>query len=762
MKRINYIFAAALAILACACNKEQVTEAVPDGAEVGVTFTAELPGMQTKAIGDGLTAKNLIVEVYEDETGAAGTHIAALHQTATFTALKADVKFSLVKGKTYHFIFWAQADNAPYTLDAAAKTVAISYAGEANDESRDAFYAVKTLKVQGPATEPVQLKRPFAQVNFGTADFDAAKAGGVEVTQSSFTATDAATSLDLFAGEGVGSTDITYTEKELPAETLTLKDGTTYKYMAMNYFVPTGKFAESHVSNVKAHFVSASHTVEISSPSTPVQSNWRTNIVGNLLTDQVVFNVEIVPAFEQPDEDIDLQNISKLSALKALFANGGTAKLVEDITIDETLAVPAGKEVILDLNGHEINNAEDLWNETTGDWSLVSVRGGSLTIKGDGLLKAKENDCFAVDVQDGGHVIIEDGEYISNVHAVYVWVGTAEIRGGKYSVQQKFSDPTKADEFVLNCYDANHRDGTAKIIVTGGEFVSFNPADCWAEGAHTNFLAQGYKSVKNGNVYSVILSNLYTVASQQDFDDAVTAINASTDTDIKLTLDANVEWATGNAGDGANTIFTNTAAVVDFDLNGHSVTATGMGGFKSAAKVNFHNGTIIDETAYSSENGETAWEFTYLEFEGAAMSFKGVIFNNTVMFCTAMTTAEACTFKGLSTLASNNPNEYALWISSSAKLSDCKFIDLYRGVKIFKGYGDVPSPYSVEIDGCAFENISKKSGVVINAKTYAGIDAFDSVTISNCTFKNVQAGSQSEYVYETDNLVPVTSNNQLL
>ena len=762
MKSTKYIFAAALAVLALGCNKEQVTEAVPDGTEVSVTFTAELPGMQTKAIGDGLTAKNLTVEVYEDEAGAAGTNIVALHQTATFTALKADVKFSLVKGKTYHFIFWAQADNAPYTLDAAAKTVAISYAGEANDESRDSFYAVKTLKVQGPATEPVQLKRPFAQVNFGTADFAEAVAGGVVVTKSSFTATDAATSLDLFAGEGVGSTDITYTEKELPVETLTLKDGTTYKYMAMNYFVPTGKFAESHVSNVKAQFVSASHTVEISSPSTPVQSNWRTNIVGNLLTDQVVFNVEIVPAFEQPDEDIDLQNISKLSALKALFANGGTAKLVEDITIDETLAVPAGKEVILDLNGHEINNAEDLWNEATGDWSLVSVRGGSLTIKGDGLLKAKENDCFAVDVQDGGHVIIEDGEYISNVHAVYVWVGTAEIRGGKYSVQQKYQDPAKADEFVLNCYDAHHRDGTAKIIVTGGEFVSFNPADCWAEGAHTNFLAPGYKSVKNGNVYSVILSNLYTVASQQDFDDAVTAINASTDTDIKLTLDANVEWATGNAGDGANTIFTNTAAVVDFDLNGHSVTATGMGGFKSAAKVNFHNGTIIDETAYSSENGETAWEFTYLEFEGAAMSFKGVIFNNTVMFCTAMTTAEACTFKGLSTLASNNPNEYALWISSSAKLFDCKFIDLYRGVKIFKGYGDVPSPYSVEIDGCAFENISKKSGVVINAKTYAGIDAFDSVTISNCTFKNVQAGSQSEYVYETDNLVPVTSNNQLL
>ncbi len=533
MKQTKYIFAAALAMLALGCNKEQVTEAVPDGAEVGVTFTAELPGMQTKAIGDGLTAKNLTVEVYEDETGAAGTHIAALHQTATFTALKADVKFSLVKGKTYHFIFWAQADNAPYTLDAAAKTVAISYAGEANDESRDAFYAVKTLKVQGPATEPVQLKRPFAQVNFGTADFDAAKAGGVEVTESSFTATDAATSLDLFAGEGVGSTDITYTEKELPAETLTLKDGTTYKYMAMNYFVPTGKFVESHVSNVKAHFVSASHTVEISSPSTPVQSNWRTNIVGNLLTDQVVFNVEIVPAFED-ETTIDIENITTAASLRTALANSHSAKLAADITLDETISVPAGKDVVLDLNGHEINNTEDLYNEATGDWSLISVRGGKLTIKGNGVLKAKENDCFTVDIQGGGHVIIEDGEYISNVHAVYVWVGSAEIRGGKYSVQQKFSDPTKADEFVLNCYDAHHRDGTAKIIVTGGEFVKFNPADCWAEGAHTSFLAPGYKTTEvlgTWYVSKATASPVVPAAGQSELDNILaTGVSA----DVKL------------------------------------------------------------------------------------------------------------------------------------------------------------------------------------------------------------------------------------
>lgn len=542
MKQTKYILAAALAVLALGCNKEQVAvDGTPDGEEVGVTFTAELPGMQTKAIGDGLTAKNLTVEVYEDETGAAGTNIVALHQTATFTALKADVKFNLVKGKTYHFIFWAQADNAPYTLDAAAKTVAISYAGEANDESRDAFYAVKTLKVQGPATEPVQLKRPFAQVNFGTADFDAAKAGGVEVTESSFTATDAATSLDLFAGEGVGSTDITYTEKELPAETLTLKDGTTFKYMAMNYFVPTGKFVESHVSNVKAHFVSASHTVEISSPSTPVQSNWRTNIVGNLLTDQVVFNVEIVPAFEQPDEDIHL--VSGSSALKTLVANGGSAKLVEDIEIDSPLVLTGDVDVTIDLNGHSIVNK----TQVNGNYTVVfNVTGSShLTINGDGEVKALEETSdvdgyrMAIWAYDNAVVDINGGYFYNKQlnpgtsNLIYVMDNAVvNIAGGKFETAMLNAQGTS---FLLNIYDA-HR-ATAKINVAGGQFVAFNPADCTSEGPHTNFLAPGYKSVGINGSYFVAKDDAPVsigVSGQDELDNIVSQIPAGETAEITL------------------------------------------------------------------------------------------------------------------------------------------------------------------------------------------------------------------------------------
>lgn len=663
MKQTKYILAAALAVLALGCNKEQVAvDGTPDGEEVAVTFAAELPGTITKAIGDGLTAKNLSVAVYDDASNAAGTHIVALDKTAVFDALHTTVEYSLVKGKTYHFIFWAQAEGAPYTFNPETKKVAIDYTGAANDESRDAFYAVKTLKVTGPATEPVQLHRPFAQVNFGTSDSAAATDAGVTPTASLFTATDAASSFDVFAGEGTDPVRISFTEATLPAERLTLKDGTSYTYLAMNYFIPAGKLNETHVSNLSATFKGASDDVVISVPSAKVQANYRTNIVGNLLTDQVVFNVEIVPAFED-ETTIDIENITTAADLRTALANGHSAKLAADITIDETISVPAGKDVILDLNGHEINNTEDLWNETTGDWSLVSVRGGSLTIKGDGILKAKENDCFAVDVQDGGHVIIEDGEYISNVHAVYVWVGTAEIRGGKYSVQQKYQDPAKADEFVLNCYDAHHRDGTAKIIVTGGEFVSFNPADCWAEGAHTNFLAPGYKSVGINGSYFVSKDDAPVsigVSGQDELDNIVSQIPAGETAEITLS-------------DGTYKLPTLSNGMTIIGETGNEVIDCAETTTVRAKNVTISNVTVKGNGAFA---------------DGSSLAASG-----------SNSTITGCTFKN------GRQNTYGSDLSISngsgsvVTVSNCDFRKSgFRGVMIWNT-GD-----EVKIDNCIFDN----------------------------------------------------------
>lgn len=543
MKQTKYIFAAALAVLALGCNKEQVVApGTPDGQEVTVTFAAELPGTPvTKAIGDGATAKNLTVAVYDnDANNAAGAHL-DLDKTATFTDLKANVNFSLVKGKTYHFIFWAQADGAPYSFDPETKKVAIDYTGAANDEKRDAFYAVKTLKVTGPATEPVQLHRPFAQVNFGTSDSAAATTAGVTPTASLFTATDAASSFDVFAGEGKDPVRISFTEAALPAEQLTLKDGTQYTYLAMNYFIPAGKLSETHVSNLSATFKGASDDVVISVPSAKVQANYRTNIVGNLLTDQVVFNVEIVPAFEQPDEDIHL--VSGSSALKTLVANGGSAKLVEDIEIDSPLVLTGDADVTIDLNGHSIVNK----TQVNGNYTVVfNVTGSShLTINGDGEVKALEETSdvdgyrMAIWAYDNAVVDINGGYFYNKQlnpgtsNLIYVMDNAVvNIAGGKFETAMLNAQGTS---FLLNIYDA-HR-ATAKINVTGGQFVAFNPADCTSEGPHTNFLAPGYKSVGINGSYFVAKDDAPVsigVSGQDELDNIVSQIPAGETAEITL------------------------------------------------------------------------------------------------------------------------------------------------------------------------------------------------------------------------------------
>ena len=161
----------------------------------------------------------------------------------------------------------------------------------------------------------------------------------------------------------------------------------------------------------------------------------------------------------------------------------------------------------LNLNGKTVSNTTDIWDEKTGSLSLISVCGANVTITGNGILLAKENDCFAVDVYNGGNLTVENGTFVGNIHAIYVFSGALTVNGGSFSVQQKFS-VTRPDEYVLNCYDANYVNGTASIIVKGGTFDKFNPANCYAEGANTSFVEEGYESVENeGNIYTVAQQN---------------------------------------------------------------------------------------------------------------------------------------------------------------------------------------------------------------------------------------------------------------
>ena len=245
------------------------------------------------------------------------------------------------------------------------------------------------------------------------------------------------------------------------------------------------------------------------------------------------------------------------STLLEAVAAGGDVTLLDNVVVSEPVIV--NKTVILNMNGKTIRNTTDIWNEATGAWSLISVRnGGDLTITGNGKLQAKANDCFAVDVQGGAKLTIENGTFVGNIHAVYVYQGELTVKGGTYSIQQLYSSE-KPYEYVLNCYDDHRTDGTAKIIVTGGTFEKFNPANCAAEGAGTNFVAAGYTAKKlEGDKYQVVAlfasgtgtaKDPFTVATDEQLKAFAADVNGGADYAgkiIKLTADidlAGKEWA---------------------------------------------------------------------------------------------------------------------------------------------------------------------------------------------------------------------------
>lgn len=508
---------AAAALLVTSCNDE-MDNGLKTGDEGTVTFTAQLPSeMGTRAFADGLTAKHLQYAVYEagqstplkvfgDETTVVGE--------AEMVNLKKSVTLKLTSGKSYDVIFWADATtDSPYTFNPASQEVSVDYSKvNNNSDNCDAFFKKETITVSGNQSVDVKLTRPFAQVNIGTDDFDAAKASGLEVTQTEVVAKAFAT-LNLATGEVSDEADRTFTMKAIP----TASDGEFpvaggYKYLSMDYLLVGADKATVDVAFNYGGPQSRTFT------NVPVQRNYRTNIYGSLLTNTTDFNVVIEPAFATTNYN--------LGALYTASQIGGAVTLSDNVDFDRTIAVQPGKTMSVNLNGKTVKNTTDLWENPSvpNSWSLFSVRGtdSKLTLSGDGEVIAKANDCYAVDVQDGGHLVIEDGHFNGNIHAVYVEEGTAEIKGGTFEVQQKYPDAEKADEFVLNCLDENYKNGTAKIIVTGGTFIGFNPGDCKAEGNGTNFVAPGYASIANG-----------TTADGRTIWKVVPAVEATTEAELE-------------------------------------------------------------------------------------------------------------------------------------------------------------------------------------------------------------------------------------
>lgn len=186
--------------------------------------------------------------------------------------------------------------------------------------------------------------------------------------------------------------------------------------------------------------------------------------------------------------------------LQEALARGGNIVLTKDVTVDTNLIVT--ENTVLDLGEHTISvsaDAEGIYDEDNSVWSLISVQGAdtTLTING-GNFEAKANDSFAVDVRDGAELIINDGNFVGNISAVYVHTGSALINGGTFRLNEISGESTY--DQMIKAYDVNYANGAAKITICGGSFHNFDPTAV----NDGNFVPDGFEvSSTDEGVYTV-------------------------------------------------------------------------------------------------------------------------------------------------------------------------------------------------------------------------------------------------------------------
>lgn len=147
-------------------------------------------------------------------------------------------------------------------------------------------------------------------------------------------------------------------------------------------------------------------------------------------------------------------------------------------------------------------------NNNTNFVALIVDADTTINAGADGGIDTGKNGAYAINVRKGADLTITGGDYYGGGTAVQVEKGTLTITGGKFAVEP-FGDPYGYN-FLLNCVDSAYKDGTAKIIVKGGIFVNFDPSNNTAEGAGTNFVADGYKVVsetqENGDIWYTVVA----------------------------------------------------------------------------------------------------------------------------------------------------------------------------------------------------------------------------------------------------------------
>ena len=265
--------------------------------------------------------------------------------------------------------------------------------------------------------------------------------------------------------------------------------------------------------------------------------------------DPIEFEVEVEDWVYAGQDEGQIED----AELRAALQLGGEVTLEKDYTLTESLIVPAGVTSVINLNGHNIINATNSEELGEGDGIVVY---GHLTINGEGTVQGKTRSVWARG-NDNPTVTINGGNYVGAVGGSQCEViyasgnGVITINGGTFEAETEDTESFAAPQYAVLNIHGNGATG-CDIVVYGGSFKNFDPANNISENPAKNFCAPGYFSTKIGDNYVVSDATLVVTAEdlQKKLDEGVEDIRfaANIEGDVVVSQTEGVNYVIDGAG----------------------------------------------------------------------------------------------------------------------------------------------------------------------------------------------------------------------
>lgn len=318
----------------------------------------------------------------------------------------------------------------------------------------------------------------------------------------------------MLTGEVGGEQTVEYGFDIIPAqfatpETLDVdldKDGTkeNYVYLSMSYILAndeTTGYAKTALEDLDFTFAPISgNNINFSEGlnAVPVQRNWRTNIIGKILTGDVTFNITIDPIYDGEYNNGEAQPVNINGVYYATIqdavnnVNDGDVIKVATGTYTEVVKVASGKNFTLEAAGPNVVIAA-LDHQSNGTPSTVKVKGitfdNSITLAG-WFTGTAQNIAPCVGAW-GGNLTFEDCTFIvagtsGRETGVMTWwttennVMSLSFNNCTFEGQNDHANARAMQIYgyvnmeVSNCTFNTNKDYTLKYVANEGNIATFS------------------------------------------------------------------------------------------------------------------------------------------------------------------------------------------------------------------------------------------------------------------------------------------------